>query len=233
MVFNTGQANGESMPSKLTLFVNRYMTPENRLAEILCGLVMVLSFTTTTNAAFTDITPHQLLIAVLGCNAAWGIVDGVTYILGNLVTRANANKALFRLQAARSPEDVRQHVDELLGPEVHAYIHPEHHRQMLAWFREGARSVQPQPVKVTREDVYTAIACFVIVFSATFPLAIPFMLMPDKTLALRVSNGMALAMLFFIGDRWAVAIGASRWMIGSSMLLIGSILVAITVALGG
>jgi VIT1/CCC1 family predicted Fe2+/Mn2+ transporter len=217
----------------LRAFVHRYMTPENRLAEIMCGLVMVLSFTTTTNAAFTDITPRQLLIAVLGCNTAWGIVDGVTYILGNMLLRSHANQALVRLQQASQPDDIKQSIDALIGSEVHEFIEPSHRQQMQSWIQQGAAKVKPQPVGMTREDVYTAIACFIIVFVSTFPLAVPFMLMSDKTLALRVSNYLALGMLFVMGYRWASGVGASRWHVGFTMLLLGAVLVVITVLLGG
>lgn len=222
-----------SGPNKLTRFVHRYMTPENRLAEVMCGLVMVLSFTTTTNAAFTDITPRQLLIAVLGCNTAWGIVDGVTYILGNLLLRSQANQALVRLQQADQPAEIKQSIDALIGEEIHDFIDPSQRPQLHAWIREGAIKVKPQPVKVTREDIYTAAACFIIVFLSTLPLAVPFMFMADKTLALRVSNFLALGMLFVMGYRWAKNVGANRWQIGIGMWLLGLVLVIITVVLGG
>ena len=58
-------------------FTERHFSPENRLAEIICGLVMVLTFTATTGAACEGTTPHGLLRAVLGCNIAWGIVTGM------------------------------------------------------------------------------------------------------------------------------------------------------------
>lgn len=214
-------------------FINKYMTPENRLAEIMCGLVMVLSFTTTTNAAFTDISPRQLLIAVLGCNTAWGIIDGVTYVLGNLLSRANANKSLLRLQQAQSTEDAGKEIDKLIGEQIQQYISPENRREMQQWIKESAIWAQPQPVRVTREDVYTAIACFFIVFLSTSPLAIPFIFIADKSLALQVSNYLGLGLLFLIGYRWAAGVGVNRWLVGGVMLLIGGILVAITVALGG
>lgn len=217
----------------ITKFITRHMTPENRLSEIMCGLVMVLTFTTTTNAAFTDISPRQLLIAVLGCNTAWGIVDGVTYILGNLLTRANANKSLHRLQQAQTNEDAGREIDLLIGENIQQYISPENRREMQRWIREGAVWAQAQPVRITRNDVFTAIACFIIVFMSTLPLAIPFMFIPDKTLALQTSNLLALGLLFLMGYRWAIGASVNRWLVGLVMLCIGSILVAITVVLGG
>src|SRR4051795_10725136 len=83
--------------------LHRHFAPENRMAEVICGLVMVLSFTATTSAVFEDTTPHALLVAVLGCTIAWGIVDGVTYILGNLMNRGARSRLILKIKSA--PDD--------------------------------------------------------------------------------------------------------------------------------
>ena len=79
-------------------FIHKYFTPENRLAEVICGLIMVLSFTAATSAAFEATHSNALLIGVLGCNIAWGIVDGVTYILGNLMNRGARMRMITTLK---------------------------------------------------------------------------------------------------------------------------------------
>src|SRR4051794_21745574 len=84
-------------------FFHKYFAPEDRLAEMICGLIMVLSFTAATGALLEGATPHALLIAVLGCNIAWGIVDGTTYILGNLMNRGASARLILSLQ--RAPDD--------------------------------------------------------------------------------------------------------------------------------
>ena len=70
-------------------------------------------------------------------------------------------------------------------------------------------------------------------FLSTFPLVIPFIVFSQVQLALRVSNLIALVMLFFLGY-WLGRHGGYRpWRTGSSMVLLGVVLVGIAIALGG
>jgi VIT1/CCC1 family predicted Fe2+/Mn2+ transporter len=62
---------------------------------------------------------------------------------------------------------------------------------------------------------------------------IPFLVIGDVRLALRVSNGIAVAMLFMTGYWLAKHGGYSPWRTGLSMTLLGVMAVGITIALGG
>ena len=57
--------------------------------------------------------------------------------------------------------------------------------------------------------------------------------MTQARLALRVSNGIAIVMLFFAGYTLARYAGRRAWLTGMAMVLIGTVLVGITIALGG
>jgi VIT1/CCC1 family predicted Fe2+/Mn2+ transporter len=98
---------------------------------------------------------------------------------------------------------------------------------------EGAKRLRPAPARVERQDIYTALACFIVVFSCTLPVAVPFMLLHDKAMALRLSNLIGLVALFICGYKWGGLAGANRFWTGTVMLLLGGVLVAITVVLGG
>ncbi len=62
-----------------TRFAQRYLDPTDRLEEILCGLIMVLDFTLIggLTAGVGKQGVRHLLIAALGCNVAWGIIECV------------------------------------------------------------------------------------------------------------------------------------------------------------
>jgi VIT1/CCC1 family predicted Fe2+/Mn2+ transporter len=66
-----------------------------------------------------------------------------------------------------------------------------------------------------------------------FPVAIPFMLMHNAVSALRVSNAIAIAMLFLSGYAFGRMTRRSPWAVGISMVLLGTVLVALAMALGG
>ena len=74
---------------------------------------------------------------------------------------------------------------------------------------------------------------FLLVFLSTFPVVIPFLVMKNAWLALRVSNAIAIAMLFLTGWAFGRITGRLPWVMGVSMVILGAILVGLTMALGG
>jgi VIT1/CCC1 family predicted Fe2+/Mn2+ transporter len=50
---------------------------------------------------------------------------------------------------------------------------------------------------------------------------------------LRVSNAIAIAMLFVAGFVYGRQVGRSPWLLGLSMVLLGAMLAALAMALGG
>ena len=61
----------------------RVLDPIERLSEILFGLIMTLTFTLGAGLTIQEEGregARQLLIATIGCNIAWGVIDGVFYV---------------------------------------------------------------------------------------------------------------------------------------------------------
>jgi VIT1/CCC1 family predicted Fe2+/Mn2+ transporter len=84
------------------------------------------------------------------------------------------------------------------------------------------------------EDLRGAIAIFLLVFLATFPVALPFLLIGDLSVALRTSNAIAVVLLFLVGTGLGRYMHWPRpWATGLAVALFGAILVVITIALGG
>ena len=72
--------------------LHRYLDPSTSLAEILFGLIMTLTFTLGAGLLIEDeghAGARELLIAVIGCNVAWGIIDGALYLVGQLFDRGS------------------------------------------------------------------------------------------------------------------------------------------------
>ena len=87
--------------------------------------------------------------------------------------------------------------------------------------------------RLTANDIKKAMALCFLVFISTFPVVLPFIFIQDSIIALRVSNFIAIVMMFLCG--WAVAkyVGFSKWKMSMAMILVGLVLVAVTIALGG
>ena len=84
-----------------------------------------------------------------------------------------------------------------------------------------------------KEDWLGAAGVFLLVFLSTFPVVIPFMVMREAVAALRVSNAVAIGLLFFTGYAYGRLTGRHPWGVGVSMVALGIVLVAITIVLGG
>ena len=68
---------------------------------------------------------------------------------------------------------------------------------------------------------------------ATFPLVVPFIVLEQAALAIRLSNGVGVAVLFIAGWVLARYAGAKPWQGGVAMAITGALLIAAIIALGG
>jgi VIT1/CCC1 family predicted Fe2+/Mn2+ transporter len=91
----------------------------------------------------------------------------------------------------------------------------------------------PERTLVKKEDVFGAIVIFWLVFLSTILAEVPFPVFRDRFVALRVSNLLLLTMLFLVGYRRARATHGNPWIVGLILLLVGLVMVAIAMALGG
>ena len=64
-------------------------------------------------------------------------------------------------------------------------------------------------------------------------MTIPFIFMQNAGVALRVSNAIAIALLFILGYAFGQITGRRPWAMGVVMVILGTILVGICLALGG
>jgi VIT1/CCC1 family predicted Fe2+/Mn2+ transporter len=92
---------------------------------------------------------------------------------------------------------------------------------------------QPMSLRLTTEDARGAVSIFLIVFLSTFPLVIPFIFIHDARTALRVSNGVAIAILFGCGYVYGRRTGLRPVLTGLVMVVVGGALVAVAIAFGG
>src|SRR5512136_1678819 len=175
----------------------RLLEPMDRLSEVLFGLIMALTFTGSLSAAESGRQEvRTMLIGALGCNLAWGIVDAVMYLMGAITERARALRTLREIKAATDPADAGRIISAALPDAVASVMGP----QDLDMLRQRLSEV-PAPsarARLGRYDVLAALGVFLLVFLSTFPVVIPFIFMREAVPALRVSNAVAIAMLFLI-----------------------------------
>jgi VIT1/CCC1 family predicted Fe2+/Mn2+ transporter len=167
---------------------------------------------------------------MLGCNLAWAIIDAVMYLMGTRGERQLAASTVQAVREAESPAAGRAIVAENLPPAVL----PALTTSDIERIRLHLGSIPPESLKTRfgREDYLAAFVVFLLVFLSLFPVAAPFLLVDDVTLALRLSNVVAVAMLFVSGFIFGRQVGRP-WRVGFVMVIIGIALVAVAIALGG
>jgi hypothetical protein len=208
----------------------------SRMGEILFGLIMTLTFTLGAGLILEEegrAGARELLIATIGCNIAWGLIDGVLYVLGQLFERGRLRRVGASVRAAQSDAAAAQVVgaefDELLGPVTDA---PQR-EQLYASIVRKLRTADLTPNRLQAADLKGGLACGWLVFACSFPAAIPFFFIDEPTTALRVSNAVLLALLFFVGFRAGRVTTANPWISGVTFLGMGLVLVVAAIALGG
>ena len=202
------------------------------MSEILFSLIMVLTFTgslSIAEAGREDI--RTMLLGALGCNLAWGIIDGILYLMGAMAEESQGRRTLRGVHEASDPATARQLVAEALPPMVASILRPAELDEIR--LRLIASPVPPLAARLGKDAWLGALGVFLLVFVATFPVVIPFIFMQNAMWALRVSNAIAIAMLFLTGYAFARLVGRSPWATGVSMVFVGAVLVGLTMALGG
>jgi hypothetical protein len=214
-------------------FVGR-LDPGERMGELLFGLIMVLTFTLGAGIELGDREEtRDLLIAALGCNTAWGIIDAALYLIARLSERGRLYRLVKSIQAAPTSERALELVDQELDERLPAIVRPEVRAAVDAHVLERVREMKLERNRVTPADAWAALAVFWLVFLTALPAVVPFVVIPDPQVAMRVSNGLLVGLLSYVGWLWAGYTGASRWRTALFMALLGVALVLVAIALGG
>ena len=210
----------------------RVLDPIDRVTEVLFGLIMVLTFTGSLSVATAGRAEvREMLVGALGCNLAWGVIDALFYLLGILAEKGRALATLRRLRGAADPQEGQRVIAEALPSMVAAVLDPAQLEAIRA--RLTRLPEPPERPRLGWDDWRGALGVFLLVVLSTFPVVIPFLVVDDAHRALRVSNAVAVAMLFVCGYATGRLTRYRPWLTGLGMVVLGSVLVAMTIALGG
>ena len=215
--------------------IQRHLEPGESLSEILFGLVMTLTFTLGAGILVREdpSAARELLIATIGCNVAWGIIDAAFYVSGNVFERARLARVGQKVRAAPSEEVAAAVLADELSALIDLTVAPGDRPEL---YQRMARHVRATPASgpwIGRTDFYGAFASFWLVFFSSIPAAVPFLFVANAWIALRISNAILVSMLFIVGWRWARHTTLRPWLTGLTFLVAGIALVAMAIALGG
>ena len=210
----------------------RVLDPIERATEVLFGLLMAMTFVGSLSAASSGREEvRTMMYTAIGCNLAWGLADAVMYLVRTVTQRTRNRTLAARLLAEKDPaagvkllgDALPQGLSQAAGPQGMETL-----RQHVV--RAPAPAAGPN---LGLGDFKCAFGVFLLVVLATFPVVIPFMIFDQASVAIRASNGVAIAMLFIAGAVLARYAGGSPWRGGAWMAVTGVILIGAIIALGG
>ena len=220
------------MPDQTSKSSQRVLEPPERISEVLFGLIMVLTFTCSFSVARTGHGEiRHMLIGALGCNVAWGIIDGIFYLMSSLSEQGHGIATLRAVREAATPKKAYEVIADALEP-VLVRVLTEKDFEVL---RQRLHQLRvPAHPRLTKKNWRGALGVAWLVFLSTFPPTLPFLFFfRDARLALRVSNAIAIVMLFFLGYAYGSYAGHRPYGWAFSMIVLGGVMVSLTIALGG
>src|SRR5262245_60992529 len=119
------------MPDAQATPVRGVLEPNERISEVLFGLIMALTFTgslSVAEAGREDV--RTMLIGALGCNLAWGIIDAVFYLMARLAESGSGQMTLRSVQTTNDPEIARRLISGAIPDVVAGILEPAELEQM-------------------------------------------------------------------------------------------------------
>lgn len=215
----------------------QHLDSGTRMGEILFGLVMTLTFTLGAGLVLEQEGregARALLVATIGCNVAWGLIDGVFYVLGRVFERGRQVRIAQEVRAAATPAEAERRVaEELDGPLATLAEEPARRALYASIARSLAGAAAAPGARVTRSDLAGGFWAGWLVFACSFPAAIPFFFIDEPHVALRVSNLLLIVLLAIVGYRAGREAHARPWASAGTFVVVGLLLVVAAIALGG
>jgi VIT1/CCC1 family predicted Fe2+/Mn2+ transporter len=175
-----------------------------------------------------------LFNTILGAVTAWGIIDGVLYIVAGVFARRERYRLLQYVQSSNSEEEavaeIAYEMDFILEPittdeQRHALYHDIH---------SYLNQAEAQEVGIERDDIVGAVATVLLYIVAVLPSLLPLLLLPgDTALAIRISNIVSFVVVFAVGYVWGIHTNTNPWKIGLLLSSVCIVLVLVAMLLGG
>ena len=216
--------------------IHRFIDPGDALGEVMFGIIMTLTFTVGARYFMVkgEFDSNELIVGVVGCNIAWGVIDAVLFVLGALFFRSQRARFYHALRSAPDEQTALSAVADQFGLEDEPLSVPAEERAKLyqAILAVGRRA-NPAPIGITKSDLTAAFLVFALVTFTAIPCVVPFLIIADESKALTVSNTVQVLLLFIGGYRWGSYTAVAPWKVGLTVAILGFGMCMLTVVLGG
>ena len=145
----------------------RVLDPMERISETLFGLIMALTFICSLGVATSgNISIQTMLIGALGCNLAWGIVDGGLYLLARINERGAKNLILRAIRQAPDAKAAQRVIADALPPELVSVLPAE---QLELMRQKVLQSPEPKATEADQAGLDGSAGSLLAEFPCDFP----------------------------------------------------------------
>ncbi len=233
-------------PPKETILSNilgEFLDPIDALFTIFFSILFALLFTLSygiliyhgaISSSFASGYGRELFVTIMGAVTAWGIIDGVLYVLGEGLARRERYRLLQYVQTSDSEEEATTAIANELDFILEPITSDEQRHALYHDIRAYLSQSEPQAIGIQREDVVGAVATVLLSVVAVLPSLLPLLLLPDNTaLAIRISNVVSFIVIFAAGYSWGLHTDINPWKIGLLLSSVCLAMVLVAMLLGG
>ena len=234
-------SRGRRRPKPTEGFLSNLLDPIDRLAETIYSVLILLTFTLafrifhletagTVSAEYVNNLLGGALLAIV----AYGVIDGIIYMLTEVLERGEKHRLLWHIQAADTGEEAAEAVADELDFILEPITGEDQRAALYRDILDHLRDSEPQPVRLKREDFIGGLACVFVAIISVLPALLPFVIVRnDPALAIRLSNIASFAVLFYAGYQWGKYTEINPWKTGLVLVGVGVLLAAIAIPFGG
>jgi len=229
--------------SILSNVVGEFLDPIDALFTIFYSILFALLFTLSyrilmyrgvLSSSFEGGYGQKLFFTILGAVTAWGIIEGVVYVVSEVLARRERYRLLQYVQTSDDEEEATAAISDELDFILEPITTKEQRHALYRHIRVCLGQARPQPIGVKREDVIGALATLFLYVVAVLPSLLPLLMLPDDTaMAIRISNVVSFIVVFGTGYVWGIHTGTNPWMIGLLLSSVCFTMVLVAMLLGG
>lgn len=221
--------------SRIVSYYERHLEPSEFWGAVLFGLIMAMIFTLGGRSIVSEgrDATRDMLLGVVGCNVAWGLIQGWMFILDAMFERSRIAQLVKEVQEEKDQELALAAVRDELDSTLAEITSGEERARLYQHILGNMKRADTSKTRMKRDDLAGAFGVFVLVSLTALPAILPFLFIENLRTALRVSNLLQVSLLFFVGYRWASVTNANKWLAGLVVMLVGVVMAVIGEVLGG
>lgn len=207
--------------------------PGLAIQESLYGIIMAMIFVNAAQAGILSFSSNvHLAIVIFSMNFTWGLIDAIVIIVIGSLER---NRDLLILRRNRENNDSKYRAmikDDLSGTIVDAVRDEDECRiidRILA-----SETESDEELAKDRTDLFrSGLASFAITVLTAVPVMMPILFIQDIRAALFFASALGATVLFFVGFTMSRYMGANKWRMAVTFMIVGWAVTMIATFMGG